>query len=273
MTRNTPFLKATAVRLPHVAHGFFGRKGGVSAGVHDPSIADRLGDVRAAVMENRARAAAALSSNAALVTLYQVHGAQAVTVNEPWDIAQNPKADALATNKSGIVLGILTADCAPILLADAHAHVIGAAHAGWGGALAGVAESVVAAMERLGARRERISAAIGPCISLPSYEVGPEFKPRFLAADSANEQFFEPSRRAGHWQFDLPAYAAYRLRQSGVGVVETVAACTYVGEADFFSYRRTTHRKEADYGRHCRPSCSRLGNRRKATRMRAVPCL
>jgi YfiH family protein len=147
------------------------------------------------------------------------------------------------------VLGILTADCAPILLADSRAHVIGAAHAGWGGAIAGVTESVVSAMERLGARRERIVAAIGPCISRPSYEVGPEFKPRFLAADPGNEEFFEPSPRAGHWQFDLPAYVAHRLRQSGIGAVETIPLCTYAHEADFFSYRRTTHRKEPDYGR------------------------
>jgi YfiH family protein len=201
------------------------------------------------VIENRTRATAALSPNAKLVTLYQIHSAQAVTVSAPWDIPDNPKADAFVTDKSGIVLGILTADCAPILLADREAHVIGAAHAGWGGAFAGVAESVVAAMERLGAKRERISAGIGPCISQPSYEVGPEFKPRFLAVDSGNERFFEPSQRAGHWQFDLRAYVAHRLRQSGIKAVETIPLCTYAQEADFFSYRRTTHRKEADYGR------------------------
>ena len=222
----------------------------MSAGLYDSlNCGPGSGDARASVMENRARACAALSPDAALVTLYQVHSAQAVTVSAPWEIIDNPKADAMATDKSGIALGILTADCAPILLADPGAHVIGAAHAGWGGALAGVAESVVAAMERLGARRERISAAVGPCISRASYEVGPEFKPRFIAADPANEQFFERSEREGHWQFDLPAYVAHRLRQSGVGLVEAVPACTYRSEADFFSYRRTTHRKEADYGR------------------------
>jgi YfiH family protein len=200
-------------------------------------------------MENRARAVAALSRTATLVTLYQIHSAQAVTVSTPWEIAANPKADAMATDKSGIALGVLAADCAPVLLADAGAHVIGAAHAGWGGALAGITESVVAAMERLGARRERISAAVGPCISGASYEVGPEFKPRFVAADAPNDRFFERSKREGHWQFDLPAYVAHRLRQSGIGVVEVVPRCTYKSEADFFSYRRTTHRKEADYGR------------------------
>jgi len=250
MNDRTPFRKADAVSSPRIAHGFFGRKGGVSTGVYDSlNCGPGSSDARASVVENRARATAALSPHATLVTLYQIHSAQAVTVSTPWEIADNPKADAFATDKSGIVLGILTADCAPILLADAQAHVIGAAHAGWGGALAGVTESVVAAMERLGAKRERITAAIGPCISRASYEVGPEFKPRFLAADSSNKMFFEPSPRAGHWQFDLPAYVAHRLRQSGIGAVETIPLCTYLHEADFFSYRRTTHRKEADYGR------------------------
>ena len=233
-----------------IKHGFFGRKGGVSTGIYDSlNCGPGSGDMRASVMENRARASAALSPDAALVTLYQIHSAQAVTVSAPWEIAENPKADAFATSKSGIALGILTADCAPILLADAHAHVVGAAHAGWGGALAGVIESVLAAMERLGARRERILAAIGPCIGQSSYEVGPEFKPRFIAADPANECFFAPSERLAHWQFDLPAYVSHRLRQSGIGAVETVPICTYASEADFFSYRRTTHRKEPDYGR------------------------
>ena len=248
--RTPPFRKAGTLHSPRVAHGFFGRQGGVSTGLYASlNCGPGSADARASVIENRARATAALAPDATLVTLYQIHSAQAVTVTAPWEIAENPKADAFATNKSGIVLGILTADCAPILLADSQAHVIGAAHAGWGGALAGVTDSVVAAMERLGAKRERMTAAIGPCISRPSYEVGPEFKPRFIAVDPGNEIFFAPSPRAGHWQFDLPAYVAHRLRQSGIGGVETIPFCTYVHEADFFSYRRTTHRKEADYGR------------------------
>ena len=250
MANQIQIFRAEAIASRGVAHGFFGRKGGVSTGLYDSlNCGPGSGDAREAVLENRARAAAALSSDATLITLYQVHSAQAVTVSAPWQIADNPKADAFATDKSGIALGILTADCAPILLADAHAHVIGAAHAGWGGAFAGVAESVVAAMERLGAQRERITAAVGPCISQPSYEVGPEFKPRFIAPDPANERFFEPSKRAGHWQFDLPAYVAHRLRQSGIDTIETLRPCTYLDEANFFSFRRTTHRKEADYGR------------------------
>ena len=250
MSSKPPFLEADSLRRLHVAHGFFGRTGGVSTGLYASlNCGPGSSDDRASVMENRARASAALSTEAKLVTLYQIHSAQAVNVTAPWEIADNPKADAFATNKNGIALGILTADCAPILLADAQARVIGAAHAGWGGAISGVAESVVSQMERLGARRERICAAIGPCISQPSYEVGPEFKPRFIAADPANERFFERGAREGHWQFDLPAYVAHRLRQSGVGAVETIPACTYLGEADFFSFRRTTHRKEPDYGR------------------------
>src|SRR5262245_53793579 len=250
MTERLRIFKANAVTSSEVTHGFFGRQGGVSTGLYASlNCGPGSGDVRASVMENRARATAALSPRAALVTLYQVHSADAVTVTAPWEIAANPKADAFVTDRSGVALGILTADCAPILLADPHAHVIGAAHAGWSGALAGVTESVVAAMERVGARRERISAAIGPCISRPSYEVGPEFRPRFAAADPANARFFGPSKREGHWQFDLPGYVAHRLRQSGVRLVETIPVCTYASEADFFSYRRTTHRKEADYGR------------------------
>jgi len=243
-------LHADALTSPGVAHGFFGRRGGVSTGLYASlNCGPGSSDDRASVMENRARAKAALSPGATLVTLYQIHSAEAVTVTAPWEIPANPKGDAMVTDKSGIALGILTADCAPVLLADARAHVIGAAHAGWNGALSGVTDSVVTAMERLGARRERISAAVGPCISRASYEVGPEFKPRFTSADPASKRFFERSKRESHWQFDLPAYVAHRLRQSGVGVVETIAACTYAGEADFFSYRRTTHRKEPDYGR------------------------
>jgi YfiH family protein len=147
------------------------------------------------------------------------------------------------------VLGILTADCAPILLHDRQAGVIGAAHAGWGGAFGGVAESVVAAMERLGAGRGRIKAAIGPCIGQAAYEVGPEFEARFAAADPGNTRFFRKSDRDGHFRFNLPAYVAARLRAAGVGTVDAIPACTYEREADFFSYRRATHRHEPDYGR------------------------
>jgi YfiH family protein len=243
-------LKGTNLSASNVAHGFFGRQGGVSKGIYASlNCGPGSKDSRDAVMENRKRAAAALSPDAKLVTLYQIHSAEAVTVSDPWDIPDNPKADAMVTGKSGVVLGILTADCAPILMSDSQAHVIGAAHAGWNGAISGVADSVVAAMERLGAKREHIHATIGPCISQAAYEVGPEFEARFRASDSGNARFFVPSAKAGHWQFDLPAYVAHRLRQAGVQAVENLGVCTYARADDFFSYRRTTHRKEADYGR------------------------
>lgn len=243
-------LKSSNLALPGIAHGFFGRQGGVSKGIYESlNCGPGSKDLRDNVMENRARAIAALSPDATLVTLYQVHSAQTVTVTAPWPIPENPKADAMATDRAGIALGILTADCAPILLADPKAHIIGAAHAGWNGALAGVVESVLAAMERLGAKPERIRAAIGPCISQKAYEVGPEFQLRFVNADADNARFFARSVRAGHWQFDLPAYVAQRLKAAGVESVENFDVCTYEREEEFFSYRRATHRKEPDYGR------------------------
>jgi YfiH family protein len=236
----------------HIRHGFYGRQGGVSDGVYASlNCGPGSGDLRERVVENRRRALENLSggSHAKLVTLYQVHSAQAVTVTAPWEIGGAPEADAVATNVPGIALGILTADCAPVLLADPEARIIGAAHAGWKGAEAGIIESVVAAMEGLGASRARILAAIGPAISQANYEVGPEFVSRFLARDSTNAVFFAPSMRAGHSQFDLEAYVAARLTEAGVGGIERLAACTYARESDFFSFRRTTHRGEADYGR------------------------
>jgi polyphenol oxidase len=243
-------LRAETLSSPRIAHGFFGRSGGVSEGIYASlNCGPGSKDERDRVIENRRRAVTALAPNASLVTCYQIHSAEAVTVTEPWDIPQNPKADAMVTDRAGIALGILTADCAPVLLADADAHVIGAAHAGWNGAFSGVAHSVVDAMLRLGAKRERIRAAIGPCISQAAYEVGPEFEARFRDAGPANARFFVASARPQHFQFDLPAYVAQRLREAGLTHIETIAACTYARGQDFFSYRRTTHRKEPDYGR------------------------
>ena len=237
---------------PATAHGFFGRQGGVSKGIY-ASLKCGPGsqDDPDAVRENRDRALSALAeqTSSRLVTLYQVHSAEAVTVREPWAIAQNPKADAMATDRPGIALGVLAADCAPILLADPESRVIGAAHAGWGGAFAGVVESVVSRMESLGARRDRIAAAIGPCISQEAYEVGPEFEERFRRTDAENIRFFRPSTRNGHWQFDLEAYVASRLAAADIAKVEKIGLCTYANEADYFSYRRATHRREPDYGR------------------------
>ena len=243
-------LRAGSLSPQNIAHGFFGRQGGVSEGIYASlNCGPGSKDSRDAVLENRRRATSALAPGAKLVTLYQIHSAEAVTATDAWDIPENPKADAMVTNRPGIALGILTADCAPILLADPEARVIGAAHAGWNGAISGVTDSVVAAMLRLGAARERIRAAIGPCIRQDAYEVGPEFEARFRAADSQNGRFFVPSKRPDHWQFDLPAYVVHRLRQSGVDQIEDLGVCTYSRPEELFSYRRTTHLKEPDYGR------------------------
>lgn len=230
-----------------IAHGFFGRKGGVSEGIfHSLNCGPGSGDVREHVMENRRRALSALGGTH-LVTLYQIHSPNAVIVTEAWE--QGPRADAMVTNVSGLALGILTADCAPVLFADAQARVIGATHAGWKGAISGVIESALEKMESLGADRARIRAAIGPCISQQNYEVGPEFIARFSEADKSNERFFVPSDKSGHWRFDLSGYVEARLRAAGVARAERLDACTYGREEDFYSFRRATHRDERDYGR------------------------
>jgi len=245
-------LRSNKLQGQRIAHGFFGRTGGVSDGIFASlNCGPGSGDERDKVSENRRRALAGLSNdaNAKLLTLYQVHSAEAVIVTEPWEIGKGPHADAMATNVPGLALGILTADCAPILLADAKAGVIGAAHAGWKGAVSGVTESAIAAMEQLGADRTRIAAAIGPCISQANYEVGPEFLARFRDADPANAGFFMPSDRPDHWRFDLQGYVTARLETAGIAQVESIKSCTYADEASFFSFRRTTHRGEKDYGR------------------------
>ncbi len=192
-----------------------------------------------------------------LVTLGQVHSANVVAVTKPWRIGETPQddarhiplGDAMVTAVPGIALGILTADCAPVLFADGGARVIGAAHAGWKGALGGVLEATLDAMEALGARRGRIAAAIGPCISQANYEVGPEFAARFAADDAGNAKFFVPSNREAHFRFDLEGFVAARLARAGVDNIAALSACTYARAADFFSFRRATHAKEPDYGR------------------------
>jgi YfiH family protein len=230
-------------------HGFFGRPGGISVGIYAGlNCGPGSNDDRENVRENRRRAMEALGG-AELVTLYQVHSADAVIVTAPWQIGEAPHADAMATTVPGIALGILTADCAPVLLADSKARVIGAAHAGWKGAIGGVTDSAIAAMETLGAERQNITAAIGPCIAQASYEVDSGFRDRFLAAASANESFFIASDRAGHFRFALEDYVAARLLHAGIAAVEKLSADTYAAEDKFFSYRRTTHKGEADYGR------------------------
>jgi YfiH family protein len=247
------YLKAPNLEsLARVSHGFLTRRGGVSTGVYASlNCGPGSKDSRDAVLENQRIAVDELSAdgNVRLVRVYQVHSAEAVCVDERWDFANPPKADAMATRLPHLALGILTADCAPVLLADADARVIGAAHAGWRGALSGIVESTIAAMERLGARRGCIAAAVGPCIGQANYEVGDEMRAQFLAADSANARFFAVGLRPAHWQFDLEAYLAARLRAAGVGNVATLGACTYAREEDFFSFRRMTHRSEPDNGR------------------------
>lgn len=238
-----------AQALADVSHGFLGRRGGVSVGgVAGLNAGLGSGDADAAVARNRALAANAVLPGAQLVSVYQTHSSDCVTVTEPWSDAQRPHADALVTARPGLLLAIVTADCAPVLLADLEAGVIGAAHAGWKGAVAGITDAAIAAMEALGARRERIAAAIGPCIAQPSYEVDAAFAARFVEADPASSDFFAPGC-AGHFQFDLEGFVARRLTAAGVGKVERLGLDTYPDPARFYSFRRATHRGEATYGR------------------------
>jgi YfiH family protein len=235
--------------LDGVAHGFLGRRGGVSDGVHAGlNVGVGSQDDPAVVEENRRRARDMVLPGATLVTLYQVHSADAVTVLEPFEERLRPHADALVTDRPGLALGILTADCAPVLFADREAGVVGAAHAGWKGAIGGVTDATLAAMEALGARRERVVAAVGPCIARASYEVDAAFFRRFAEADPENERFFADGR-PDHFQFDLEAYVAHRLAAAGVRTVEMLGLDTYGDPDRFFSYRRATHRGEPDYGR------------------------
>ncbi|MEQ1548516.1 MAG: peptidoglycan editing factor PgeF [Chakrabartia sp.] len=242
----TPFRSPVLDPLPH---GFLGRKGGVSTGIY-AGLNVGLGseDDPNAVAENRKRAAQAVLPNAQIITLHQVHSADAITVTVPFEDDARPRADALVTNRPGVLLGILTADCAPVLFADKHAGIVGAAHAGWKGALGGVTDATIESMERLGADRSRIVAAVGPCIARASYEVDDRFAQRFEEHDPANERFFSGGRM-GHHQFDLEAYVASRLAASGIAHVSLLGMDTYSDADRFFSFRRTTHRNEPDYGR------------------------
>jgi YfiH family protein len=234
--------------LEGVTHGFLGRCGGVSEGVvAGLNVGWGSGDDRAAIIENRRRAVEAVLPGARLVTVHQVHSAEVVEAGE-WPDDNRPHADALVTNKPGILLGILTADCAPVLYIDREAGVIGAAHSGWRGAVAGVNEATVAAMERLGARRDRIAAAIGPTIAARNYEVDHGFEERLLALDLANERFFTQGP-AGKPHFDLEAYIVARLAAAGIRKVEALGLDTYADSDRFYSFRRATHRGEPDYGR------------------------
>ncbi|MDI6027151.1 peptidoglycan editing factor PgeF [Corticibacterium sp. UT-5YL-CI-8] len=232
-----------------IRHGYFTRSGGVSQGIY-AGLNTGVGsdDDPASVAENRRRVAEWMGVTPdRLLTAYQVHSPDALIVTEPFS-GPRPKVDALVTKVPGLALGASSADCGPVLFADGNAGVIGAAHAGWKGAFTGVLENTIAAMEQLGARRDDIVAVLGPSISAANYEVGPEFVERFVAADAENERYFVPSQQVGHALFDLNGYTVDRLRKAGVQA-DMLGLCTYAEEALFYSYRRTTHRKEADYGR------------------------
>jgi YfiH family protein len=247
-----PVRAGSLATLAGIRHAFFTRAGGVSTGIY-ASLNGGIGsrDAPQNVGVNRGRMAATLGvAPERLMTCYQIHSPDAVIVGEPWGGDARPHADAMATAMPDVALGVSTADCGPVLFADPTARVIGAAHAGWRGALGGVTDSAIAAMERLGAVRTRIVAAIGPMIRQPNYETGPDLRARFVAADAANARFFQPAARDGHFMFDLAGYVAARLAAAGIGAIEDVGACTYADTERFFSYRRMTHRNEADYGRH-----------------------
>ncbi|RDV04806.1 peptidoglycan editing factor PgeF [Undibacter mobilis] len=243
---------ASIAALPGIRHAFFTRNGGVSQGVYD-SLNGGVGsnDTPEHVAENRARMALALGVKPErFLTAYQIHSPDVVVVDEPWSADNRPRVDALVTRVPDLAIGVSTADCGPLLFADSNARVIGAAHAGWRGAFTGIIESTIAAMEKLGAARDNIAVALGPTIRQANYEVGPEFVARFLAADIDNTRFFTETEREGHALFDLTGYIASRVEQAGITDFEDLGLCTYAEADRFFSFRRTTHLGEPDYGRH-----------------------
>jgi len=237
--------------IPGLRHAFFTSEGGVSEGVYT-SLNGGLGsqDDAANVQENRRRMAERMGvTPERFLNAWQIHSPDVAMVDGPWNGGERPKADALVTRTEGLAIGITAADCGPVLLVDPTARVIGSAHAGWKGALTGVLESTVDAMEKLGAERGGIVAAIGPLIRQHSYEVGGEFVERFVDADAEHARFFLPGERSGHAMFDLAAFIRMRLENAGVLMIDDLGVDTY-SDQRFFSYRRSVHRKEADYGRH-----------------------
>ncbi|HOV03887.1 MAG TPA: peptidoglycan editing factor PgeF [Kaistiaceae bacterium] len=251
MQTDAEFLTAPTLDHAGIRHGFFTRRGGVSDGIYR-SLNCGLGssDDRTLVLENRGRVCDALGvARDRLATPYQVHSPTALVTDRAWAPGEAPHADAVVTAMPGLAVAVGTADCGPLLFADPEARVVGAAHAGWRGAVSGVAEATIEAMISLGAARGRIHAVLGPMISQPSYEVGPELFERFVAEDPANAGHFAAAERAGHHMFDLPGYLARRLGKAGLASVTDLARCTYVEEELFYSFRRVTHRGEPDYGR------------------------
>jgi YfiH family protein len=238
-----------AISLGELPHGFLGRRGGISTGeLAGLNVGYGSNDDREAIAGNRRLAVAAILPDSELATVHQVHGAEAIHVERPWPQDERPRVDAMVTDRPNLLLGILTADCAPVLFADHESVVIGAAHAGWRGALAGVTDSTIEAMERLGARRDTIHAAVGPCIGQPSYEVDEAFRDRFVADEADNARFFVPGD-SGKPHFDLEAYIVARLAAAGIRKVEALGLDTYADSGRFYSFRRATHRSEPDYGR------------------------
>jgi purine-nucleoside/S-methyl-5'-thioadenosine phosphorylase / adenosine deaminase len=239
------------LEAPGIRHGFFTREGGVSDGIYASlNCGFGSGDDPERVAANRGRVAERLAvAPEGLVTCYQIHSADVVVVTTPWRRESAPRADGMVTTKPGLALGVLTADCAPVLLADARAGVIGACHAGWRGALIGIIESTIEEMRRQGARLERIAAVVGPCIGPLSYEVGPEFPAPFVAAEPADADLFKPAARPEHFLFDLPGYVLRRLRRHRVGVAGATGGDSVAEVSRFFSYRRACLRGERNYGR------------------------
>jgi polyphenol oxidase len=242
-------ITAAPLQLSGISHGFFTREGGYSTGIFSSlNCGLGSGDDIETVGRNRAKVSAMLHVPPShLVSAFQIHGADVAVVEAPF--SERPQVDGLVSRTRGIALGILTADCGPVLFADEKAGVIGACHAGWKGAVAGVTDSTVIAMEKLGATRENIIAVLGPTISQGAYEVGPEFPKPFLQQNSSHQKYFIPSLRNDHYMFDLPAYLVDRMKAFGISRVHDLALCTYADESRFFSYRRATHRAEKDYGR------------------------
>lgn len=234
--------------IAHIRHGFFGREGGMSSGLYASlNVGYGSGDEIDIISKNREIVAKALGANTPPLTCFQVHSNNVITVDKPWAWQDSPEADALVTTQKNIPIGVLTADCLPVLFADKKQHVIGAAHAGWKGARAGVLENTVEAMRALGATD--IIATIGAAIAQPSYEVGAEFYQQFMDDDASNGVFFSPSSVSGHYLFNLPGYAKRRLQKKGLEQITILPYDTYVLEKQFYSYRRATHRKETVYGR------------------------
>ena len=243
---------ASLAILPDIRHAFFTRTGGVSQGVYT-SLNGGVGsqDAPEQVAENRARMALSLGvAPERFLTPYQIHSPDVVIADAPWTAETRPRADAVVTREVGLAIGVSTADCGPLLFADDNARVVGAAHSGWRGAFTGVIEATLAAMEKLGADRANISVALGPTIRQENYEVGAEFVERFLAADSDNAGFFKDAARAHHAMFDLTGYIAARVQQAGIVNFEDLGLCTYADPERFYSFRRSTHLSEPDYGRH-----------------------